>query len=134
MPINAGLFSSHTPEWATPQKLFDKLSREFRCFDLDVCATATNAKCERYYTRTDNGLAKAWARKNWMNPPYGREIARWVERAHTEACRGNLTVALLPARTDTSWFQNYIYRKHHVRFLRGRLRFDDGPKPARFPR
>ena len=133
MPITSGMMTSATPEWATPQKFFDGLAQEFDGFLLDVCARRKNAKCERYYTEKDDGLRQAWSRKNWMNPPYGREIGRWVRKAHEESLRGNLTVALLPARTDTAWFQDYIYRKHRISFVRGRLKFNDGRNPAPFP-
>lgn len=75
------MFSSATPEWATPQDFFDELNNEFH-FTVDVCATKENAKCKRFYDRERNGLAQSW--KNdicWMNPPYGREISKWVKKA-----------------------------------------------------
>ncbi len=79
-------FSSKTDLWATPQELFDRLDREFR-FDLDVCATPENAKCERYFTPEQDGLVQEWRGVCWMNPPYGRMIGRWVEKAY-RASRG----------------------------------------------
>ena len=79
-------FSSKTDLWATPQDFFDKLNAEFN-FDLDVCATQDNAKCPRYFTKLDDGLAQEWRGKVWMNPPYGREIGKWVEKAK-ESARG----------------------------------------------
>jgi site-specific DNA-methyltransferase (adenine-specific) len=133
MTITAGLFTSASVEWATPQSFFDDLSREFGGFLLDVCATSRNAKCEAYYTRQEDGLSREWTRRNWMNPPYGREIGLWVRRAHEEALRGNQTVALLPARTDTRWFHQFIYGRHKIRLVRGRLKFNDGRTPAPFP-
>jgi len=131
--INAALYSSASEEWATPQSLFDQLSAEFGRFLLDVCATPQNAKCGRFFTRHADGLSHPWTRRNWMNPPYGRTIANWVQKADDEAHKGNLTVALLPSRTDTRWFQDHIYRYYEVRFLRGRLKFNDGDMPAPFP-
>ncbi len=131
--ITAALYSSATDEWATPQSLFDRLSAEFGQFILDVCATSQNAKCEKYFTRNTDGLSHSWTKRNWMNPPYGRVIASWVQKADYEAHQGNLTIALLPSRTDTRWFQDYIYRFYEVRFLRGRLKFNDGDMPAPFP-
>jgi len=131
--INAALYSSASDDWATPQSLFDQLSAEFGGFLLDVCATKINAKCEHYFTRDIDGLSRPWAKRNWMNPPYGRTISGWIQKADAEARQGNLTVALLPARTDTRWFQDYIYRYYEARFLRGRLKFNGSDMPAPFP-
>ena len=129
------MFSSKTPEWETPQYLFDKLNEEFS-FDLDVCATKENAKCEKYYTKEDNAWIKEWGERNWMNPPYGRDIGVWVRKAFMNAKKNKkLTVALLPARTDTKWFHDYIYQKPNVeiRFLKGRLKFGNSKNSAPFP-
>jgi len=128
--MNTGLFSSKTCEWSTPQEIYDKLNREFH-FTLDPCATPDNAKCEHYYTIEDNGLSYSWrGERVFCNPPYGREIGKWVKKA---AESQTLTVMLIPARTDTSYFHDYIYRKAEIRFLRGRLRFGDGNNNAPFP-
>ena len=123
-------FSSKTPEWETPQDLFDGLNEEFD-FLLDVCATKENAKCENYFTKEDDGLSKDWRKYSmkWMNPPYGREIGKWVKKAS----ESGYTVALLPARTDTKWFHEYIYNKAEVRFLKGRLKFGNSKNSAPFP-
>ncbi len=68
--------------------LFDKLNRRF-AFTLDVCATGENAKCLRYFTPEDNVLSLAWeGERCWMNPPYGRDIARWVAKAKMETTMG----------------------------------------------
>ena len=107
--------TSNTPEWETPQALFDKLNKEFK-FKLDVCATEENAKVWVYYTKEENGLLRPWSKMNWMNPPYGREISKWVATAYAEAINGNTTVALLPARTDTRWFHDYIYIRPKLDF------------------
>jgi phage N-6-adenine-methyltransferase len=122
--MNAGMYSSATPEWATPQDFFDELNREFG-FVVDVCATAGNAKCSTYFTAEDDGLTQDWARFGvcWMNPPYGRVIGAWVAKAAAEAARGATVVCLLPARTDTRWFHEHIYGKAEVRFIKGRLKF-----------
>ena len=129
--INKGLFTSNTPEWETPQDLFNELNKEFN-FVLDVCATKENAKCKRYFTKEDNGLEQVWdiIGCNWMNPPYGREINKWVEEASQY-----WTVCLLPARTDTRWFHDYIYNKPNVeiRFIKGRLKFGGSKNSAPFP-
>jgi phage N-6-adenine-methyltransferase len=113
------MFSSKTDLWSTPQDLFDELDAEFH-FDLDVCALPENAKCERYYTPEQDGLAQEWTGTCWCNPPYGRQIGKWVKKA--SEC-GETVVMLVPARTDTKWFHDYIYGKAEIRFLRGRLHF-----------
>jgi len=129
--INKGLFTSNTPEWETPQDLFDELNKEFN-FTLDVCATKKNAKCKKYYTKDDNGLDKDWDGVIWCNPPYGREISAWVEKAYVSLCK---TVMLIPARTDTKYFHNYIYNKPNteIRFIKGRLKFSNSKNSAPFP-
>jgi phage N-6-adenine-methyltransferase len=127
------MFSSKTDEWETPQELFDELNREFN-FTLDVCATKENAKCHKFYTKDTNGLTSPWMDKNWMNPPYGREIGLWVRKAYMH-WKGDAqtTVCLLPARTDTKWFHDYIYNKAEIRFIKGRLKFGDSKNSAPFP-
>ncbi|MFT4117869.1 DNA N-6-adenine-methyltransferase [Bradyrhizobium sp.] len=133
MPINAGLFSSETPEWATPQPVFDALNARHGPFLLDVCATQENAKCQRYFTIKENGLCQTWSDNNWMNPPYGRTIGEWIEKAFREALLGRQTVALLPGRTDTRWFHEFIYGRHETQFLCGRLKFGGSKNSAPFP-
>ena len=126
-------FMSKKTDRETPTPLFDKLNQEFG-FTLDVCATDENAKCGQYFTPKENGLYKSWAGNVcWMNPPYGRDIKNWVRKAHEEAKNGIVTVGLLPARTDTYWFHDYIYGKFEIRFLRGRINFSGHKNPAPFP-
>lgn len=128
------LFSSRTEEWGTPQWLFEKVNAVFN-FQLDVCATPENAKCKRFYTIEDNGLLKPWAKTNWMNPPYGRNIAKWMKKASMESSRGNTTVCLVPARTDTAWWHDYIENNPlvFVIFIRGRLKYEGAKNNAPFP-
>ena len=129
--LNKGMFTSNTDMWETPQELFDELDREFH-FTLDVCAVPENAKCERYFTPAQNGLKQDWNTGGtiYMNPPYGREIGLWVRKA----AESNVTaVCLLPARTDTAWFHDYIYGKAEIRFIRGRLKFGNSKNSAPFP-
>lgn len=129
--LNAGMMSSTTDEWATPQDFFDGLNKEFG-FGLDVCATAENAKCDAYYTKKQNGLAQAWHKSAavcWMNPPYGRQIGAWMKKAYEESQKGATVVCLVPARTDTAWWHDYAMRGS-VRFVRGRLKFGGGAKTA----
>ena len=127
--INKGLFTSATDLWETPQAFFDALDAEFG-FDLDVCALPENAKCRRYYTPEDDGLSQEWTGVCWCNPPYGREIGKWVRKA---AQSDATVVMLLPARTDTRWFHDYIYGHAEIRFIPGRLKFGGAKNSAPFP-
>lgn len=132
MSINAGMFSSNTDLWETPQDFFDKLDAEFH-FDLDVCAIPENAKCVNYYTPEQDGLLQAWKGVCWCNPPYGRKVGNWVKKAAESATAGAVVVMLLPARTDTKWFHQYIYGKTEIRFVPGRLKFGKAKHNAPFP-
>lgn len=128
---DSALMSSASDDWSTPQHLYDTLHAEF-AFDLDVCANAGNAKCARYFTPDQDGLAQPWEGVCWMNPPYGRDIGRWVRKAHESATAGATVVCLVPARTDTDWFWTSC-RHGEVRLIRGRLRFGDANTGAPFP-
>ena len=130
--MNDVLFSSKSVVWETPQDLFDKLNAEFH-FDLDVCALPENAKCERYYTPEDDGLLQPWNGVCWCNPPYGRTIGKWIQKAYETFAGGGTVVMLLPARTDTKWFHEYIYNKAEIRFIKGRLKFGNSKNSAPFP-
>ena len=125
-------FSSKTDEWSTPPDLFAKLDAEFG-FTVDVCATRDNAKCPLYYSPQIDGLRMEWRGVCWMNPPYGRQIKKWVQKAYMSSLQGATVVCLLPARTDTSWWHNYIKRAHEIRFIRGRLKFSNSLNSAPFP-
>jgi phage N-6-adenine-methyltransferase len=132
MNKTTALFSSKTPEWETPQFLFDGLDAEFG-FELDVCATADKAKCKMFFTPEDDGLKQDWGtRVCWMNPPYGRTIGQWLQKAYESSKRGATVICLLPARTDTDWWHRYAQRGE-VRFLRGRLKFGNAVNSAPFP-
>ena len=128
------MFSSATDNWSTPQDFFDKLNDEFH-FTLDVCADENNHKCEHYYTKEIDGLSRPWIGRVWCNPPYGRKIGEWVRRALFVSVAGNTVVMLLPARTDTKWFHDYIYKRDNVeiRFIKGRLKFGGCKNSAPFP-
>ena len=128
------MFSSSTDLWATPQSFFDQLNNEFR-FTLDPCATAENAKCHSFYTKEDDGLKQDWGGQIvFCNPPYGRKIKDWVRKCYEESKKPNtVVVMLIPARTDTAYFHDYIYKKSEVRFIRGRLKFGDAKNSAPFP-
>lgn len=128
-------YSSNTPEWTTPSALFDQLNEEFN-FTLDPCCTHENAKCEKHYTAEIDGLRVGWeGERVFMNPPYGRQIGKWMKKAHDESCkfRGALVVALVPARTDTAWWHDYVMGRE-IRFVRGRILFSpNGDKSRRAP-
>lgn len=155
--INEGLFSSNNDSWETPKGLFDKLNAEFN-FELDVCATADNAKCKKYFTKELDGLKQEWEGVCWMNPPYGNPeypckmnckkkicekrgfhnrqyvpgIIDWMEKAYLSYLRGATVVCLVPARTDTEWWHNFAM-KGEIRLIKGRLHFGDGIGTAPFP-
>lgn len=125
-------FSSATGQWSTPQDLFDRLDKRWQ-FELDVCADSSNAKCVRYFTEQANGLAQPWAPFTcWMNPPYGRAIKHWIKKAYEEGQRGATVVCLIPSRTDTAYWHDYVM-KGEIEFLRGRLKFGDAKNSAPFP-
>ena len=130
--MNEGMYSSSTPEWATPQELFDELDAEFH-FTLDPCATIDNAKCTKFFTEHDDGLTRQWHPHTvFMNPPYGRQIYAWVKKAYEESQLGATVVCLLPSRTDTRWWHDYCM-KGEIRFIKGRLKFGSGKNSAPFP-
>lgn len=130
--LNKSLFTSKTPEWATPQDFYDSLNAEFH-FELDPCATDENHKCDLYFTKEQDGLKQNWGSyRVFCNPPYGRGMEKWVEKC---ARHIGLAVMLIPARTDTKWFHDYIYKKENVeiRFVKGRLKFGGSKDSAPFP-
>ena len=122
--MNSGLLSSRNHNWCTPQALFEQLNNEFS-FALDAAATDKSAKCVAYYTPESDGLNNSWDKGGavFCNPPYGREIGKWVRKAHDESLAGTTVVMLIPARTDTAYFHDLIQGKAEIRFIRGRLKF-----------
>lgn len=136
--MNAALLSSKNMNWCTPQDFFDRLDAEFH-FVLDAAATKKSAKCEKFFTPETDGLAQSWdcGGAVFCNPPYGRQICKWVQKVFKESAGGYPIVLLIPARTDTTYFHDYIYGKAEIRFIRGRLRFTDenenAADPAPFP-
>lgn len=126
--MNNVLFLSENINWCTPQDFFDELNEEFH-FVLDAAATERSSKCERYFTPETDALSRSWdfGGAVFCNPPYGREIWKWVKKAWEEARKGLTVVLLIPARTDTEYFHRYIYgqKNAEIRFVRGRLKFSD---------
>jgi phage N-6-adenine-methyltransferase len=120
------MFSSKNNCWCTPRDFYDKLHAEFN-FNLDPCATDKSALCAKYFTPEIDGLAQNWGgHRAFVNPPYGRETGKWVKKAYNESFKPNTTIVMLiPARTDTKYFHEYIYGVAEIRFVRGRLKFID---------
>lgn len=130
-----GMFTSNTCMWGTPIKFFEELNKEFN-FEIDACAVPENAKCKKFFSPEEDGLKQMWGGYTsvWVNPPYGREMPKWIKKAHdTWKEFGNTVVMLLPARTDTKAFHDFIYHQAEIRFIKGRLKFNDGKNPAPFP-
>tara|TARA_B100000085_G_scaffold181557_1_gene165805 strand:+ start:4198 stop:4671 length:474 start_codon:yes stop_codon:yes gene_type:complete len=129
------MFSSKTGNWATPQDFFDKLDWRFGPFDLDPCADCVNTKCSNFFTEAENGLSKSWEGFTcFVNPPYGRGIDEWIKKGYNESRRENTKVVMLiPARTDTKYWHQYVMRADEVYFVKGRLKFGDSENSAPFP-
>ena len=134
MKITKGLVSTGNIVAETPKYLFDRISSIFN-FSLDVCALPENAKCESYYTPKDDGLSKPWRGGVWCNPPYGRENSSWVKKAYEESQKeyNSFVLMLLPARTDTRWWWEWVQGKATLFFIKGRVKFGDHNVGAPFP-
>ena len=119
------MFSSKKTDWTTPKDLFDKLDQEFH-FTVDLCASKNNALCTKFYTKENSGMnADLCGERVFCNPPYGRyETSKWIQ--FCAESNADIVVMLLPARTDTAAFHNYIYNKAEIRFIKGRLKFGNG--------
>ena len=115
-------FMAVRSDWKTPRKLYEQLHQEF-AFDFDPCPTNPSF----------DGLKVEWGRSNYVNPPYGNVIAKWLAKACDEQRKGNTSVFLIPSRTDTRWWHDYVMNANEIRFVRGRLKFNDQPNPAPFP-
>tara|TARA_R110002049_G_scaffold230965_1_gene403138 strand:+ start:387 stop:884 length:498 start_codon:yes stop_codon:yes gene_type:complete len=130
------MFSSLSSEWATPQNFYERLNREFD-FTLDPCCTKSTTKCNKYFTIDDNGLEQDWSgHKVFMNPPYGRQISKWIKKAFGEGSKPDTTVVcLIPSRTDTKYWHEYCMKADEIYFVKGRLKFEMGENnnPAPFP-
>lgn len=126
-------FSSVRPDWKTPRWLFDKLAAYYH-FTIDLAASAENTLLPRFYSEQDSAFLHSWrAETAFLNPPYGRDLAKWTEVAEYSARReAAIIVALLPVRTGVKWWHEYIAGKATVLFLKGRLKFDGVPFNAPF--
>lgn len=115
-------FMSQRADWRTPKALYQALDAEFG-FDCDPCPPKP----------TTDGLSMEWGEVSYVNPPYGRELSKWVAKSYAEAAKGKTVVLLIPSRTDTQWWHDYCMKADEIRFVRGRLHFDDAPTGAPFP-
>ena len=130
------LFSSAKEDWETPLDFYKKLDEEFH-FDLDPCADSSNHKCKKFYTKEENGLVQDWGGHTvFCNPPYGRKsTGEWIKKCAEEAKKpGTIVVMLIPVRTDTRAFHEYIYKKAEIRFVKGRLKFGGSSDSAEYMR
>jgi hypothetical protein len=120
--INRGLFSSIRGDWKTPKALYQALDAEFN-FDYDPCPVKPKF----------DGLVCEWGTTNFVNPPYGKEIGKWIQKGYEQSLKGKIVVFLLPSRTDTGWWHDFVMKAAEIRFIRGRLKFDDHKNSAPFP-
>lgn len=143
--VDACMYSSAKEDWETPESVFKPLQEEFGC-GLDVCADEANRKCFFFISKRQDALQVDWSQiripiakrsckwSAWMNPPYGRQVTgKWVKKAYEESLKGVTVVCLLPSRTDTKWFHEYILDKAEIRFIKGRIKFVGAKHPAPFP-
>jgi site-specific DNA-methyltransferase (adenine-specific) len=115
-------FMSSRSDWKTPRAFYLGLNQEFH-FTFDPCPSKP----------TFDGLRRNWGKRNFVNPPYGRQIVAWIKKGYEESLKGNLVVFLIPSRTDTKWWHDYIMKANEIRFIKGRLKFDGAKNCAPFP-
>jgi phage N-6-adenine-methyltransferase len=120
--VDQSWFNAKSIEYETPDYIFNPLNDEFH-FTLDVAATSQNTKCKKYFTKEDDGLIQKWSGICWMNPPFGKIMQKWVRKAYSEWRNGITVVALLPVRTNTKWWHEYIQDIAQVKFIRGEVKF-----------
>lgn len=127
------IFSRGSDEWTTPNDFYNKLNEEFN-FNLDPCSDGKNNKCIKFFTKEQNGLLQDWSGyRVFCNPPYS-EISKWVEKSYREGVKDNtIVVLLIPARTDTKYFHDFILNRSEIRYVKGRLKFGEGKNSAPFP-
>ena len=128
------MFSSDKCNWTTPLWFFNLLDKQFH-FTLDPCAENGNHKCNKYFTKKEDGLKQNWSKDIvFMNPPYNREVKKWIEKAYKESLKGAIVVCLIASRTDTLIWHDYIFPfAVQIRFIRGRLKFGNSKNSAPFP-
>ena len=129
------MFSSKSNDWATPQHFFDKLDRMYGPFTLAAAASEDNYKVKNHFTMSDNALDKDWSGNTvFVNPPYGRALKNWIRKAYEEGQKENTTVVMLiPSRTDTAYWHDYVMKSDEISFVKGRIKFGDESNSAPFP-
>ena len=127
-------FMSTSEDWETPEEVFNFWNHEYE-FNLDAAASADNARCSLFFTKEQDALRHPWVGNVWLNPPYSHGIGKWLQKAHDEVTKGNAehVVCLIPARTDTAWWHDYVMKSDHIWLIRGRLRFSGSSINAPFP-
>ena len=127
-------FSSEKDDWETPQDFYNELDLKYK-FTLDPCASHATAKCEKYFTVDDDGLSQDWSKEiAFMNPPYGRGIGEWIQKAYEESRKpGTVVVCLIPSRTDTKYWHDYCMKASEIYFVKGRLKFSGHKSACPFP-
>ena len=115
-------FSSLRLDWKTPKAVYQVLDSEFQ-FDYDPCPPEYKV----------DGLSSDWGSSNFVNPPYGRELKKWIAKGYEEWKKGKTVVFLIPSRTDTKFWHEYCMKATEIRFIKGRLKFDDQENSAPFP-
>ena len=133
--MNNSLLSSVKMDYSTPKYFFYKLNQIFN-FNYDLAADATNHKCMSYFNPKQDSLKQDWSKIPgwcWLNPPYGKTIGDWVAKAMSSSIEGANIVMLIPARTDTTWQHNFVFKASCIIFIKGRLKFGDSKNSAPFP-
>lgn len=131
--FDSNRFTSAKTEWATPPDLFAQIDSVYH-FTLDACALPENHKCEKYFTPDVNGLTQDWSGNVvWLNPPYGKEMVGWLKKALSETSKGVVTVALIPARTNTKWWREVCLKAREIKFICGRPAFGDATHGLPWP-
>lgn len=115
-----GLMSSISDEWQTPKKLYEELNNEF-FFNDDPCPLGGSG-----------GLERDWGTPAFVNPPYSK-IKDWIKKGYEESLKNKIVVMLIPSRTDTKYWHEYVMKAAEIRFIKGRLKFNDGKGSAPFP-
>jgi len=146
---DSALFSRKSDEYETPQWLFNQLNEEFH-FDCDAAATKNNTKCKWYlgedYTESkedstkidwirtlfQDGLTQIYCKSFFLNPPYSK-IAQFMKKSYEESLKGAIVVCLIPCRTDTRYWHDYVMMAHEIRLIKGRLKFSNEKNSAPFP-
>lgn len=127
--LNEYLYKSDNSKWETPDDLFNALNDHYH-FTIDLCADKNNHKLDNYYGEEQDALSKNWEGICWMNPPYGKDISKWVEKAYNS--KGAIVVCLLPVRSDTKWWHKYCMNGE-IKFINKRLKFKNSNNMATFP-